>query len=204
MRTYPDVTMRKLMRAFEEAHSARERGLLPEAREAYTKALAGFGRYGLDSPTARCVLAQILLEQEELHMAIDTIFASLELDPLDPVSARTLRHIISRTRAKLAALEPGDAQAARLYALLQQCDGVDVSTHLVMVRHYVHAARFDEARRLLEALCLVAPASADVWRARADLADAEGDALAAATARAEAQCRAHAEVPWALKLTEAS
>lgn len=199
MRAFPDVRMRKLLDDFVGAREALREGEYEKARQGFVGALAAASRHGLDSASARAALAMIHESMEEYELALESLMASLELDPLDGLALRVNERLIHAMRERFAGIEPGAAEASRLYALLQRCDGATVDTHLMMARHHRAAGRLDEAERLLEALCALAPASADVWRAQADLALARGDVEQAATCRAEARCRENADVAFAFK-----
>lgn len=202
MRTFPDVRMRKLLSLAERAAFALNANDYPEAKRLFRELLAQLGTHGLSSASAHWGLAIAHDCLEEFDMALNSILTALAMDPLAPATQRSFDVIIRRVREHLGRLPPADASVPRLYALLQQSGELDVPSHLVMARHFVVTDRPADAERLYDALCRLAPASRDVWEARARFEDARGDATAAASFRAEARARALADVPYGIPADE--
>ncbi|MEW6431678.1 MAG: tetratricopeptide repeat protein [Myxococcota bacterium] len=202
MRTFPDVRMRKLLSLAERASAALNGDDYPEAKRLFRELLGQLAGHGLDSASAHWGLAVTHDCLEEYDMALNSILTALALDPLASATQRSFDVIVQRVREHLGRLPATDASVPRLYALLQQSGALDVPSHLVMARHLAETGRPDDAERLYAALCRLAPASRDVWEARARFADSRGDVTAAATFRAEAQARGLAEVPYGIPTKE--
>lgn len=202
MRTFPDVRMRKLLSLAEQAGGALSADDYPEAKRLFRELLAQLGTHGLESASAHWGLAIAHDCLEEYDMALNSILTALAMDPLAPATQRSFDVIVHRVREHLGRLPPADASVPRLYALLQQSGELDVPSHLVMARHYAATGRPADAERLYDALCRLAPASRDVWEARARFEDARGDATAAASFRAEAHARGLADVPYGIPTEE--
>lgn len=202
MRTFPDVRMRKLLSLAERAGAALNGDDYPEAKRLFRELLGQLAGHGLTSASAHWGLAIAHDCLEEYDMALNSILTALAMDPLASATQRSFDVIVRRVREHLGRLPATDASVPRLYALLQQSGELDVPSHLVMARHLAETGRPDDAERLYAALCRLAPASRDVWEARAGFADTRGDVTAAATFRAEAQARSLADVPYGIPTQE--
>jgi hypothetical protein len=73
-----------------------------------------------------------------------------------------------------------------------------------MARWLAAAGKRDEARRILEAVTLLAPASRDAWLARGALARVMGDAAEAVRCEAQASALSSTPVPFAIPAPVAS
>ncbi len=198
MRTFPDVRMRKLQGLAARGTEAFQAQDFLSALQHYRELLGQLDALGLKSAWVHWALAVTHDNLEEFDMALNAIRKSLTMDPLSPSAQHSFEIIAGRVRDQLHALPPEDPSIARLYGLLQQSGDVDVSTHLVMARHFAATARPERAEQLLAALSLTAPASRDVWNERARLARQKGDLAAAAEFEAESQARALRDIPFAI------
>jgi tetratricopeptide (TPR) repeat protein len=202
MRTFPDVRMRKLLSLADQAGEALKANDFPEAKRLFRELLAQLASHGLESASAHWGLAIVHDYLEEYDMALNSILTAISMDPLAPDMQRSFDVIVDRVREYLCQLPATDASVPRLYALLQQSGELDVPSHLAMARHLAATNRPAEAARIYEALCSLAPASRDVWEARACFEEARGNATAAASFRAEAHARALADVPYGIPMRE--
>jgi hypothetical protein len=100
--------------------------------------------------------------------------------------------------------DAADESTPRLYELLLGAGEADVPSHLAMARWLIAAGRRDEARRILEAVTLLAPASRDAWLAKGALALASGDEEEAVRCDAQASALSSTAVPFAIPAPTAS
>ncbi len=198
MRTFPDTRMRRLHAMAREAGEAQQQQDFPRALEAYLELGRQLESLGLRSAWVHWAIAVSHDHLEEYDMALHSIRRSLALDPLSTDSQRSFDIIVRRIHAHLQEVDVDDPSVPKLYALLQQSGDVDVPTHLLMARHLAATAQLERAVSLVDALCLTAPASRDVWAERARLARQQGDLSAAAGFEAEGQARGQDDVPFAI------
>jgi tetratricopeptide (TPR) repeat protein len=198
MRTAPDQRLPRLRALLDEGRKRSEAGEPREALQAYRALERQLGALHLGSAWLEWLLAVTHDSLEDFPMAMTSIRRALELDPLDPGCRSSFALIVRRIRDHLHGLPVSDPSIPRLYRLVQESGEVDVPTHLVLVRHHLATGHQDQAEALLDALCLLAPASRDLWRERARLARRRGDLAAAAGFEAEAQVRALEAVPHAI------
>jgi len=201
MRTFPDVRMRGLLALAERASAALNNEDPAAAKQAYLQLLRQFDEFGLSSAAAWWGLAVAHDYLGEHDMALNSIQKSLALDPLAPGAQRSFDIIVRRVREHLIQLDAKDVAVPRLYALLQQSGELDVPSHLAMAHHYAETGRVEQAEKLFQALCLLAPASKDVWEARAQFA-ATHNLGAEYEYLAEARGRAMADVPYGIPTFE--
>jgi len=135
----------------------------------------------LDQPERALELAAEAGVLEPLHLAIQQQFTELSL---------ALRESLP--------LERDPARVRRVYALLSRYGETDVASHLAYAAVLHAAGETAEAERLVQAMLLLAPASADVWRKQARFLDAKGDAEGALAAEAEALRRTDGTQPYGI------
>jgi tetratricopeptide (TPR) repeat protein len=198
MRTFPDHRMPPLLALLGEGRELAQAGDSAGALAKYRSLVQQLQALGLTSAWVQWALAIVHDTLEDFPMALSSIRSALELDPLDPGCRNSFEVITRRIREHLHGLPVADASIPRLYRLIQEAGDVDVPTHLVVVRHYAATARPEKAEALLEALCMLAPAAKELWRERARLAQARGDATTGAQFEAEAQLRAGQPVPYSI------
>lgn len=198
MKTFPDNRIRAIHELVHRANSAGRSGDHVAAAELFRQAAARCDAYGLQSAWLRWALAAALDNQGETEMALIEIQAALQLDPGSPDTHRSFGIIARRLQRELHELEVSDPNVPRVYGLLRDAGALDVDAHLFMARHHAAVGQVAEARALVEALCLLAPSSREVWLERARLARQAGELAAAAEFEAEAQARNHPDIPFAI------
>jgi tetratricopeptide (TPR) repeat protein len=198
MRTYPDARMGRLLGLVTEARQASEADDHAGAVRTYRELARQLEAMSLRSGWVHWALAVTHDTLEDFPMAMTAIRTALTLDPLNPGCRKSFDIIAGRIRSHLLELPVEDPSIPQLHGLVQQSGDADVLTHLVLARHYAATSRPEKAQALLEALCLLAPASRDLWAERAAIARRQGDLAAAANFEAEAQARALADVPYGI------
>lgn len=187
--------LQSLARELTEAGRARDhRVALEKSRE-----LRGhLARLGLESGWALWMAAVMNDYLGDPAEALQEIRKALPMDPLNPDYVRSFEIITTRLKHQLAELPPSDPSVPRLYALLAESGDNDVHTHLAMTRHLLSSGAVEKARRLLDALTLLAPASREVWLERAKLERREGNEAEAARCELEAWARSTKDIPFGI------
>ena len=196
MRTYPDIRMRGLHKAFKTASEASDEGRHDDAFEGFVQLQQRLEALGLESGHVLHSMAIQADHLGQLAEAFDLMIKALRKDPFAPNAQHSFEVIVHRIRTWLRDAEPADEAIPRLYDLLARTSDADVDSHLVMARHFVQTDRLDRAAELLAAVTLTAPASRDAWLERARVAKLRGEALAAAEYEAQAAVRGMDDVAY--------
>ncbi len=162
-----------------------EDGELDEARELLAEVRAEASRAGLRSPYLCWVEGRLAASAGEPELAFERHAAAVVLDPAHPSPASAYEEAAEVLRQALAdgAGEATGAFIPRVYALLARHGETDLRAHLALARHQRATGDAPAAARLLDAVLLLAPASAEAWALRGELAAEAGDAAL------EARCR---------------
>jgi tetratricopeptide (TPR) repeat protein len=200
MRTFPDQRMGDLTAAAHQARQHLDEGRWAEAREGFTQLRARAAKLGVASAYASWGLAVALDMNQETEMAFTVIQDAIAEDPLNPAAQSSFDAIAWKLRTAIGdAARPADDPAIpRIYRLLLEAGEADVASHVAMARHLAGTGDLDGARRLLDAVTLLAPVSRDAWLARGALARADGDAALAAECDAQAAALATTRVPFGI------
>lgn len=124
----------------------------------------------------------------DFEMAFEAIREAVALDPLAIPGWKSFGIIVDHMRTALASPEraPDDGTTPRLYALLVSANEASIGCHLAMARYLQHTGHIEDARRILEAVTTLNPASAEAWLQLARVARAQGDADQARQAEMQA------------------
>ena len=177
-----EALLGKLRRALDERAGA-------EAAESLLReVVAECQRLGVVSAYVHYTLAGALDRLGKLEMAFDELKKAVQADPLALPVRHAFQDVAARLRAALAdpTRTADDADVPRLYTLLVEAGEADLEAHLTMVRFAVATAQLERARTLAQAVTTLFPAAREAWEALARVARAQGDAVLAARADAEA------------------
>ncbi len=177
-----EALLGKLRRALDERAGAEG------AESLLREVVAECQRLGVVSAYVHYTLAGALDRLGKLEMAFDELKKAVQADPLALPVRHAFQDVAARLRAALAdpTRTADDADIPRLYTLLVEAGEADLEAHLTMVRFAVATAQLERARTLAQAVTTLFPAAREAWEALARVARAQGDAVLAAKADAEA------------------
>ena len=193
----PDPRIQHVLQRLRGFRKAQDAGDLDAATHELAKARADAARLGIASAYLLYAQADLALARGEPEEALAAACEAALLEPMHPAIQEQFVKSCQAVRERLLEVEdPIDVR--RLHALLSRLGETDVSCHVALARALHAAGAVSDATALVEALVLLAPSSADVWRTQAVFAEARGDLEAAARGRAEASCRNDGSQPYGI------
>lgn len=175
MRTNPDPRMRALIDKSQQAHALMEDGQHAEAVPLLREVLAEARRLRVPSPWAQWACAVALDLSGDAFGAYMQVQNTVLEDLLNESHGRTYDIIANRLRRRVLEATDDEPQLPRWFEALQRAGDADVDCCLRWARFLGSHGREVEAKALVDAVVLLAPASMNALQLGAALARKAGD-----------------------------
>jgi tetratricopeptide (TPR) repeat protein len=192
--------LERMTEEMRRAYELSQAGNNAEAVKVYQGVLEQARREGLDSGYLLWNLAVVADNAGEAEMASEYVARAMALDPLSQPFQNSFEVIVKRIRTALAdeSRLVDDPSTPRLYDILTSAGEADGLAHVAMARWCMTGGDLPRAARLAEALVTLYPGDPAMWRLKAEVSRAAGDAATADECMAEAAARGSTPVPFAV------